>query len=50
MAKKEVMIKQKLLMKCIEFNPILTPQQYKVYVKHIELVIDSISLPSDNKK
>jgi len=40
MSNKEIKIKQELFFKSDEFKPLLTKEQYKIYVKHIEFVID----------
>lgn len=35
-SEKEIKFMKEMLMKCTEFDPLLTPNQYKVYVKHLE--------------
>lgn len=40
MEEKNVKILQEIFMKCTEFKPLLTPEQYKVYTKHLEYVLD----------
>ena len=36
---RELEILQKMLFKATEFDPLLTPKQYKVYMKHLEEVL-----------
>jgi len=38
----ELKIKQMLFLRNKEFSPLLTSEQYKVYVKHIEFVIKGL--------
>ena len=47
---KDIEILKKMFMKCTEFKPSLTPEQYKVYVKHLEFIYHRlIKVHKENK-
>lgn len=40
MNKQDIKTLQELLMRYIEFKPLLTPKQYKIYTEHLKYALD----------